>query len=162
MKATLASLLVAFLPALTVVSALPDPNSSTVVDYSTQGISVSCSNIRLTHSRYLFAECLEIPAWRSSPAAVISASLDLDECFANYEGNLVYAYRNGHYSGSCACDAVGLNNATLSCICDGNENYSAFDLNNWHYIQNNLGILNCMPVPAIKPRMPKRYTSFAA
>ncbi|KAI1770803.1 hypothetical protein F4818DRAFT_445986 [Hypoxylon cercidicola] len=113
-----------------------DPN----IDTSDQPAPRSCSNLRLTDNYLLEAECL-------SPNGRIHSTLDLDHCFANYFGNLVFVQRDGGFTYSCMNELVGNYSTVLEARCSMGEgkgqkgNY--FDLNDCNYIQNESGNLQC-------------------
>ncbi|XXH00214.1 hypothetical protein Hte_006556 [Hypoxylon texense] len=164
MKPTIASLLVAFLPALTAtVSASPTPNNSTdnstdssVIDWAERAMSLSCTDIILWDSRFLRASCQEPPSWPAP--SVYAAELDLDRCLANRWGRLQYAHPAGGYVATCSwCHLEGPYNTSMSCMCwDGEEVKpgdlplhvgAAFNLDDVTHIRNSDGALTCTPPP---------------
>ncbi|EGN95706.1 hypothetical protein SERLA73DRAFT_186886 [Serpula lacrymans var. lacrymans S7.3] len=103
---------------------------------STSGFAASCSNIQLSGS-VLDATCV------TDSGSTTATAIDLNNCVANYDGNLACA-PSGSYSSS--CDDCSLTDTTyLLCSCsgssDGGDQPSGYNLDSC--LGNNDGALTC-------------------
>lgn len=142
MKATFASLLVAILPALTVVRGGTDG-----CDFA-RGISLTCGDFILADDgNTLSANCVSA----SNPGGVYT-TLHLDDCLANYDGQISLS-QNGSFTQSCSdCILKSPTKTLLQCECGNGKNgddgkpllvTSIFDLNNATHFKNDDGTLQC-------------------
>ncbi|KAI6084879.1 hypothetical protein F4821DRAFT_163280 [Hypoxylon rubiginosum] len=139
MKATFASLLAAFLPALAIVRAQ---------SCDTSGISLSCGEFSLQNGVELHGRCLS-----ADPGAEVETSLDLDECFQNVKGHITWGPGGSFFSSCRDCELQRATKTMLRCDCwtGGWINNmtvpqyieSFMDLNNATNIENLNGQLKC-------------------
>ncbi|KAI0104738.1 hypothetical protein GGR51DRAFT_572681 [Nemania sp. FL0031] len=113
--------------------------------YEKQSLTdANCENIQIKDNHILTATCTEKDF---SMPFTVDASLDLNDCFANYMGTLKLVYQGGGFSSS--CDKIGLVNKTkLVADCGkGKENgggtiHNEYELDNWRVIRLGLSHFN--------------------
>ncbi|KAI1346812.1 hypothetical protein F5Y01DRAFT_296967 [Xylaria sp. FL0043] len=139
MRVTLAPIL-ASVPCLAIVSAREIP------DFEKMSLSsAKCEDVHLIDNHVLHATCTNQftdPA-HTSPKEL---SVDLDDCFANYDGNLNFLYWGpGGFSGSCISCFIA-DDTKLVCQCYTGEGhktkYNEFNLDTWRVIRLTLEDFN--------------------
>ncbi|KAI0441737.1 hypothetical protein F4803DRAFT_551867 [Xylaria telfairii] len=113
----------------------------------------SCKNIVLTDGHVLRATCTN-PAIDPATAQPTDLSIDLNTCFANYLGHLVYVPDGGFGS---SCNSL-LNGTKLIAECSAGQNqgsiYNEYELDDWHTIRMSGGdfVMQCGPMDGLEKR----------
>ncbi|KAI1145040.1 hypothetical protein F4825DRAFT_444892 [Nemania diffusa] len=94
-----------------------------------------CQNLQLTDGHVLHGTCTNSgidPSYR----VPVDLSLDLNNCFANYLGNLNHV-SNGGFSSTCS--SCHMNGTKLACDCsigkDLGRKHSEYELDDWRTIR---------------------------
>ncbi|KAI1296987.1 hypothetical protein F5Y03DRAFT_292211 [Xylaria venustula] len=132
MKVNFAST-IASLSLLTIGSAyVLDPNEKLTLS------EALCQNIHLTDNHILHATCTNIGV-DPRVGGPYDLTLNLDDCFANYEGTLSWLPgTGGGFSSSCkSCHMVG---TKLACQCEtglkpNDFKYNEYELDNWRVLK---------------------------